>query len=140
MVIAALSYAQKTTTASASKNVITKIVPRSLDIEDKVIVSNKTSYNIERIVVALVASGGRHQSLWASNNIDAGDDVEIASYRDDGLKRYRGKKLAIKIKGQNAKTKKVTYNFNVRFYESRHDLYIEITPKYTKSRKSVMDF
>ena len=140
--ITILSYAQDATKKSTTidENIIITEVPRSLDIKDKVFVNNKTPYKIERIVVAITTEEDLYQPLWSAENIAVGDVVEIASYKDNELKDLKRKKLALKIKGKNSKSQEITYNFDVRLYDLRHDLYIELTSKDPKDNKSIMDF
>ena len=140
--ITILSYAQDMTKKSTTvdDNIIITEVPRNLDIKDKVFVNNKTPYKIERIVVALATEEDQYQPLWSAENIAVGDVVEIASYKDNELKDLRRKKLALKIKGKNSKSQEITYNFDIRLYDLRHDLYIELTSKDPKDNKSIMDF
>ena len=140
--ITILSYAQDATKKpiTVAENIVITDVPRSLDIKDKVFVNNKTPYKIERIVVALATEVDQYQPLWSAENIAVGDVVEIASYKDNELKNLRRKKLALKIKGKNSKSQEITYNFDVRLYDSRHDLYIELTSKNPNDNKSIMDF
>lgn len=140
--ITTLSYAQDVTKKSTAidENIIITEVARNLDIKDKVFVNNKTPYKIERIVVAIATEEDQYQPLWSAENIAVGDVVEIASYKDNELKDLKRKKLALKIKGKNSKSQEITYNFDVRLYDLRHDLYIELTSKDPKDNKSIMDF
>ena len=115
---------------SLDKNIFFKRIPR-LKIKDKVFSKN---YTLTQIGTA--------------GSLAPGETKELASFEDNDLKKFRGKVIAMKVKGvksvivQNngsissiANESDVTYDFDARFSENRHDLYIEIV-----NNEGIMDF
>ena len=112
--------------AKTDNTIIYKTVPFDLDIRDKIIIENESSYHILEATVSLVQNK-KLVRLGTVRNVEPDDDEEVKEYDDDNLKNLRGRKLAIKIKGARSRSGAgVTYKFRVTLYERRHDLYIKV--------------
>ena len=153
------------------KNIIYRVIPKKLNIRDKIIIQNKSPYYILQIVVAISNENGELDPLGSSTYIAPNETWELASYKDNALKKLKGKNIAIKVKGAKVfigeqnntsvwtpygsvgvkhkdldpeiinklKPEDITYNFDVRFYEDRHDLYIEVFNS-GETGSGIMDF
>lgn len=90
--------ADSATTASTG-NVLTAAIPQSLNIKDNIFLVNKSPYLILQAMVALPQPDGTFEPLGTTTLLAAGERAQIASYARNGLKRLRGKTLAVKVKG-----------------------------------------
>lgn len=140
------------------KNIIYKEVPKKLRIRDKIFIQNKSPYYILQIVVAVPLENGNLEPLGSCAYIAPNETFEFASFKNNALKKLKGKTIAVKVKGakrimggQNRtnvwtpygsvgvnhkdldpeiinkiKPEDITYSFDVRFFEDRHDLFIEV--------------
>jgi hypothetical protein len=79
-------------------NVIYAEVPKNLNIKDKIIIRNSSPYTILQAVVVL-EEDGNEELLGSASYIAPNKSIEIAKYENNKLKKLRGKKLAIKVKG-----------------------------------------
>lgn len=126
LTLMALCCLLTTVSAKTDNTIIYKTVPFDLDIRDKIIIENESSYHILEATVSLVQNK-KLVRLGTVRNVEPDDDEEVKEYDDDNLKNLRGRKLAIKIKGARSRSGAgVTYKFRVTLYERRHDLYIKI--------------
>ncbi len=133
-------------------NIIYKEISKKMNLKDKVIVTNKSPYFILQLAVAAVFDGQLLQ-IGTINFLRPNESVDLVSLRNNGLRKIRGKKIAIKAKGtkiflgegkmdpdpdvvNNIKDKDITYDFDAVLYEDRHDLHIEMV----SSKKDIMDF
>ena len=157
-----------TIVANAQSNVDSSIIyvqiPPKMKINDKIFVVNKTPNLIVHMVVALPNEEGSMESLGSSCYITPNKTVEIASFDNNGLKKLRGKTIAVKAKGiktsieiqgkrvnvldvdnqkfnvemvNSLKNEDFLYDFKTIIYEANHDLYIEL---HSKGKNSIMDF
>lgn len=137
---------------NSKQDIIYKTVPKKwFNIKDKIIVQNKSPYYILQVVVAVEDSNGDLRPLGSSSYLAPNGTSELASFRDNSLKALKGKVIAIKAKGtkvllgdnsqaadlNNIKPSDITYDFDVRLSQSRHDLYIEL---FSINGQDVMDF
>lgn len=99
-------------------------------------------------VVTAISKNYTLTQIGTAGSLAPGETKELASFEDNDLKKFRGKVIAMKVKGvksvivQNngsissiANESDVTYDFDARFSENRHDLYIEIV-----NNEGIMDF
>ena len=132
---------------SLDKNIFFKRIPR-LKIKDKVFIVNKTNHYIVQAVVTAISKNYTLTQIGTEGSLAPGETKELASFEDNDLKKFRGKVIAMKVKGvksvivQNngsissiANESDVTYDFDARFSANRHDLYIEIV-----NNEGIMDF
>jgi len=129
---------------SADKDVIYVDIPKKLKIEDKIIIHNNTGYTLLQGVVAEVAPSGL-KNLGQVTNVRPDFSALVADFDDEKLEEYRGKRLAIKIKGVKTVVANdgtvttdpntVTYDFQVTPSERNHDLILTVT-----SNQSTFDF
>ena len=118
-------------------NIIFKLVSHKLNLKDKIIVSNQSSYTLLQVAVCL-AEDNKLKPLGTCTNIEPGESGEIASYEDNALKKLQSRTIGIKAKGvKKGDSEDVTYEFEVKLLEDRHDLIIEL---YNAPGKDVMDF
>lgn len=80
-------------------NIIYKEVGAKLNIKDKIIIQNNSPYLIMQVMVALPTADNGFEPLGTSTYITPNEVRTIASYTDNGLKNFRGKTIAIKVKG-----------------------------------------
>ena len=134
------------TATAQTNNVIIKQIPKNFKINDNIKVVNKSPYHILQIVVSQ-AKTGWYLLLGEGTNISSNDEVEIASFSNNKLKKLRGQTIAVKVKAlkrplaqiddlDNIDSKDLTYNFDVRLSENRHDLIIEVI----RPSGHIMDF
>ncbi len=128
MLLALLTMLPCTLTAQKSKKpeYIVKTIPSDMNIEDKIIVQNESSYLLSQVRVYLIDYKGKYQRLGTATNLKPDKNSEIRSYDNDRLANLRGCRIAVNIVGARGRT---TSNFNVTLDDHRHDLYIEITDK-----------
>ena len=118
-------------------NIIFKLVSHKLDLKDKITVSNRSSYTLLQVAICL-AEDNKLKPLGTCTNIEPGESGEIASYEDNALKNLQSRTIGIKAKGvKKGDSEDVTYEFEVKLLEDRHDLTIEL---YNAPGKDVMDF
>lgn len=138
---------------NGNQNIIYKVVPKkNFMIKDKIIIVNKSPYHILQVVVAVTLHDGSFHPLGSATYIAPGEVSELASFTNNYLSKLKGRQIAIKAKGaklligensqnsdliRNIKPSDITYDFEVKLYESHHDLYIEL---YNSGGKGVMDF
>lgn len=121
-----------------------------LTIQDKIIVTNKTSYFIQQALVGYITKDLTFKVITTTSDIAPGERKNIASFSNNDLKSLRGKTLVMKIKGcknasvkdgdtfnQTEKSTDVTYDFSASLSEKRHDLYIDII---LKNDNNYLDF
>lgn len=161
-------HAQENKEQETGEHVFYKVVPESLKLQDKIMITNKSPYHILQIVVALVEEDGM-KMLGSATSISPNETWELASYSNNWLKNLKGKTIAIKAKAakistgyedrvqlnvpfqtftfhhkeldpdiiNSIKPEDITYEFDAKLYEERHDLYIEL---FYSSNKGIMDF
>lgn len=83
---------------SVENNIISVEVPDELNIKDKIIIRNKSPYLILQAVVAY-DDYGILIPLGTASYVAQDDIYTVASFKGNKLKKLRGKRLAIKIKG-----------------------------------------
>jgi len=129
-------------------NVIETIIPQMLEINDKVFLVNKSPYTI---IKAVIVSASNHQLVLGSCGLVApGAQVELAEFSDNGLSKWRGIPIDIKIKGYTESltlidddlinSEKITYDFKVHMYEENHDLYISAQIIKNDRKTDILDF
>lgn len=92
MCMAAIStYAQ-------NDNLIKIQIPSSYNIKDKIILVNNSTCTLLRGVVVL-ADTTEQVVLGTCNIVAPGANVSMASFAKNGLKKYRGRIIGIKVKG-----------------------------------------
>lgn len=101
-----------------------RTISRDLNIEDKIYVKNKSSYDLSQVVVYLINSKGKYIRLGTVNRLEERERKAIKSYSNDHLKHLRGMRLAIKVTTSVQRPR-----FDVKLDDHRHDLYIEIDDK-----------
>jgi hypothetical protein len=131
---AMIGYAQQN--QNEDKNIIYVEIPKKLKIEDKIILYNNTTYTLLQGVVAEVTPSGL-KNLGQVTHVRPDFSSLVTEFDDEKLKEYRGKKLAIKIKGiknivandgtVSGDPNTVTYNFSVTPSERNHDLILTVT-------------
>ena len=130
--------AQENYDPSTNGNIIFKLVSHKLNLKDKITVCNRSSYTLLQVAVCL-AEDNKLKPLGTCTNIEPGESGDIASFSDNALKNLKSRTIGIKAKGikKNSDLDDVTYEFEVKLLEDRHDLIIEL---YNASGKDVMDF
>ena len=129
--------AQENYDPSTNGNIIYKLVSHKLDLKDKITVSNRSSYTLLQVAVCL-AEDNKLKPLGTCTNIEPGESGEIASFSDNALKGLKSRTIGIKAKGlKKGDSEEVTYEFEAKLLEDRHDLIIEL---YNAPSKDVMDF
>lgn len=134
--------AQENYDPQTNGHIIFKLVSHKLDLKDKIIVSNQSSYTLLQVAVCL-AEDNKLKPLGSCTNIEPGESGEIASFDDNALKNLQSRTIGIKAKGQkkdvgdNSGLEDVTYEFDVKLLEDDHDLIIEL---YNAPGKDVMNF
>lgn len=129
-------------------DVIIKQIPKTFKINDNVYLVNKSPYHILHAIVAKVENG-QYTPLGSATGLAPNDNIEIAAFSDNKLKKLRGSSLAIKVKAlkkpieqitdlDNVDPEDLTYNFDVILSENRHDLIIEVIMK--RASGDIMDF
>ena len=126
--------------AKRDSSIVLKEVSPYLNIRDKIFVRNKSPYLIMQVMVALPDSDGGFDPVGSATDISFNEAKEIASYDNNELRSLKGKVLAIKVKGGRDGDSEITYNFDVKFVESHHDLYIDVYSKGDKNKVNIMDF
>ena len=116
-----IAYADKET------GVIIITVPQTLRIRDKVFVENNSAMDIVQMaVMADYNRDDKYVSVLNVLSIPMGATKLVAESDTKAYISLRGKTLKMKIKGCKPKTEKISYDFNVSLYESKHDLYIKV--------------
>lgn len=123
-----------------------------LNVKDKVFLTNKTSYYIEKAVIGYINLNLRFQTIATASNISPGQKIELTSFDKNGLEIVQKRVLVMKVKGSsNGNTqetdepepsletdaKGTTYDFDAALSEIRHDLYIDIIHKQSND---ILDF
>ncbi len=107
-----------------------------LNIKDKIFLSNKSSYYIQNAMVGFINETAKLEIVAVTSNISPGQQIELASFNDNELKKIKNRTLVMKVKGSkgpisnqgnDASQSELTYNFKASLSENRHDLYIDIT-------------
>lgn len=87
-------------TNNSNQNIIYKIVPKkNFWIKDKIFIENKSPFYILQVVVAIEDQNGEFQPLGSATYIAPSEIYELASYRNNSLKKLKGQRIAIKAKG-----------------------------------------
>lgn len=81
-----------------SKDVIFLQVPKKLNIKDKIFLVNHSQTTILQAVVAIV-SDDTLTPIGNATLVSPGGRFEMASFSDNNLKKLKGQKIGIKIKG-----------------------------------------
>lgn len=123
-----------------------------LNIKDKVFVTNKTTYYIEKAVIGFIDLNMKFQTIATASNVSPGQKTEIISFDKNGLETVQKRALVLKVKGSNngntqeneevkssfeADANSITYDFDAILSEVRHDLYIDIIHK---KSNDILDF
>lgn len=82
-----------------SKNIIYKTIPKKLHIQDKIIIKNKSPYYLLQMVVAIPKENGDFEPLGFASQIAPNKTFTMADFKNNYLKKLRGKTIAIKAKG-----------------------------------------
>lgn len=129
--------AQENYDPQTNGHIIFKLVSHKLDLKDKIIVSNHSSYTLLQVAVCL-AEDNKLKPLGSCTNIEPGASGEIASFDDNALKNLQSRTIGIKAKGiKKGDSEDATYEFEVKLLEDDHDLIIEM---YNAPAKDSMDF
>lgn len=127
-----------------SNDVIICSIPYSMNLKDKIFVTNHTAYTIEQGVIALVDPKGDYTPLAEVKDLPIGTKRVVASYKDNGLSKLRGNDIAIKLKGKKyddgKKEESINYEFSTSIREEDHDLYIDVYSNGDKQKKDLLDF
>lgn len=83
-----------------SKNIIYKTIPKKLHIQDKIIIKNKSPYYLLQMVVAIPKENGDLEPLGFASQIAPNMTFTMANFKNNSLKKLRGKTIAIKAKGE----------------------------------------
>ncbi len=131
-----------TLTVNAQENsdhsVIKIEIPAKLAIKDKIVIINRSPYNIEEVRVAKLNESGEMESLGTAKLIAPNGTVELASFDNNYLKKLRGKTIFVKAKAvKNFLSNEITYDFKASISEIKHDLYISLS---SKGNNDVMNF
>lgn len=94
-------YAQEKSDSRANANVIYKVVPKKLNIQDVIKVRNRSPYLVLQIVVAEVV-GNDLKPLGSITGIEPNQTREIGAFKKNSLKYLKGKTIAIKAKALTA--------------------------------------
>lgn len=142
----------------ANSNIIIKEIDKTLDIKDKIFIVNKSQSCINQLAIAIINAEGKYEPICSMiKDVRPGQTAEIISFTNNELKQLRGRIIVVKIKGSKYSGNKgdiikedidenssnITYDFDVKLYERRHDLYIEAncgTRKLSKQQHDIMDF
>lgn len=134
--------AQEKNDSRTTNSILFKQVSPTWDLKDRILVDNRSAYLVEQVVVAEVIDHDL-RPLGSCNNVEPMGKCEVATFERNGLRRLKGRTIAIKAKGLKRAgdgkniTDEYTYDFEARVYEYKHDLYIEL---YTTSGPGFMDF
>ena len=116
----------------ADPTIIIKTIP-NLQINDNVVVINRTNDLIMQAAIAYVDEYGLLQQLGMTGSLPSGQKMKVASFSNNRLKKLRLRPLFMKIKGvktaanaSEPNAEEIRYDYKVNFSEIRHDLYIEI--------------
>lgn len=109
-----------------SPGYIVRTIPSDLNIKDKIVVENESSYSLTQVKVFLIDSKGKYVSLGSASRLKKNRKAEIRSYKDNKLSNLRGRKIAVSIVGEGQRP---TSRFTIKLDDHRHDLYIEIEDK-----------
>lgn len=82
-----------------SNNILEVTVPSNLKIKDNIFLINKSPYLILQAMVAIPQPSGGYDLLGSTAYLTADETATIASFDNNGLKKLRGKTIAIKVKG-----------------------------------------
>ena len=121
-----------------------------LSVKDKVFLTNKTSYNIDKAVIGYLDLDMEFQTIATASNIAPGQKIELASFDNNGLEKVQRRMLVMKVKGYyngdaqvfeeptlETDANSITYDFDATLSEIRHDLYIDIIHS---KNNDVLDF
>ena len=123
-----------------------------LNIKDKIFVTNKTAYFIEKVVIGYIDLNMKFQTFATALNISSGQKIELISFEKNGLEVVKKRVLVLKVKGNNngnaqeseemtssrkTDANSITYDFDAVLSEARHDLYIDIIHK---KSNDILDF
>lgn len=106
-----------------------------LNVSDKIYLTNKSALFIQQAMIGYINKDARFEIIGARSNISPGEKLELASFDDNELKKVRRKALVIKVKASKPQSVKdingekpseITYDFDAKLSENRHDLYIDI--------------
>ena len=134
--------AQENYDPQTNGNIIFKLVSHNLNLKDKIIVSNQSSYTLLQVAVCL-AEDNKLKPLGSCTNIEPGESGEIASFSDNNLRNLKSRTIGIKAKGlkkdvgNESDSEDVTYEFEVKLSEDDHDLIIEL---FNAPGKDLMNF
>ena len=87
-------------------------------------------------MVGFINETAKLEIVAVTSNISPGQQIELASFNDNELKKIKNRTLVMKVKGSkgpisnqgnDASQSELTYNFKASLSENRHDLYIDIT-------------
>lgn len=74
-------------------------IPKKMKIEDKIKIVNNTQTTILQAAVVLINDDSSITPLASIGTVHPGFTVEMASFDDEWLKKIRGKRIGIKVKG-----------------------------------------
>ncbi len=97
--MAFLATAQDATPDNSTRGLFYKTVPSEMNIKDKIFIENASPFTILQAVVAVCDDNGTLQPVATTSFVTPATVREIADFDSNGLKRLRGCKLAIKVKG-----------------------------------------
>lgn len=130
--------------AKVEPKIITLDIPQKMNIKDNIIVQNLSPYIIVQMAIATDEGNGKLQQVASGSFISSGEKKRVANFRDNGLKKLRGKRLVIKLKGAKISTASMnsdgtaptnekeiapsltTNDFKASLFEADHDLYIKV--------------
>lgn len=142
----------------ANSNIVIKEIDKTLDIKDKIFIVNKSQSCINQLAIAIINAEGKYESVCSMiKDVQPGQTAEIISFSNNELKQLRGRLIVVKIKGSkysgnqggiikediDENSSNITYDFDIKLYERRHDLYIEAncgTRNLSKQQHDIMDF
>lgn len=84
---------------SEEAGVLQVTIPSKMNIKDFVFVQNLSTNLILQMAVVVEEGKGNYQTVGLASYLPSGRVAKIASFDDNGLRKLRGKKLLIKIKG-----------------------------------------
>ncbi len=99
MGIAVMASAQDALPDSSMRGLFYKIVPSEMNIKDKIFIENASPFTILKAVIAVCDDNGALQPVAITSFVTPTTVREIADFDSNGLKRLRGCKIAIKVKG-----------------------------------------
>ena len=123
-----------------------------LNIKDKVYITNKTTYIIEKAVIGYIDLNMKFQIIATASDVSPGHKTELISFDNNGLKMVQKKMLVLKVKGRHSDSTQdskgmapshesdansIIYEFDAVISEVRHDLCIDII---NKKNNDLLDF